>query len=370
MNVIFITNYLSAHQMPLCDELYKKLQGNFKFFETGSIGEHRINLGWKQYEREYVFKYDEDCKNEIDNADVVIYGIASDNMIIDRLKNNKLTFKYAERFFKGKLSIIQWIRGYIGTYLHYIRYKKYPFYVLCASAYTAKDANKFFSFKNRCFKWGYFPEFSSYEDIECVVEKKEENSIAWAGRFLDWKHPEIPVLLAEKLKSRGYTFKIRIYGGGEMENQIKALVEEKKLKDCVYLMGTVRQEEMPQKLEKSQIFIFTSDSYEGWGAVLNEAMNAGCACIASDAIGSAPFLINNGTNGFLYKNGNLDDLCKKTEELLLDKNKSSDFGKRAYNTIKTEWNHIIAADRILKLFEALLRNEETPFKNGICSKAD
>ena len=46
---------------------------------------------------------------------------------------------------------------------------------------------------------------------------------------------------------------------------------------------------------------------EGWGAVLNEAMNSGCACIASHAIGSAGFLIEHGENGFVYRDGDMDD---------------------------------------------------------------
>lgn len=52
------------------------------------------------------------------------------------------------------------------------------------------------------------------------------------------------------------------------------------------------------------------------GAVLNESMNSGCAVIASDAIGSVPFLIKNGVNGIIYKDGNQKDLSQVLMELL------------------------------------------------------
>ena len=36
---------------------------------------------------------------------------------------------------------------------------------------------------------------------------------------------------------------------------------------------------------------------EGWGAVVNEAMNSGCAVVADHMIGAAPWLIRQGENG-------------------------------------------------------------------------
>ena len=43
-------------------------------------------------------------------------------------------------------------------------------------------------------------------------------------------------------------------------------------------------------MESSHIFLlFTSDRNEG--AALNESMNSGCAVVASDAIGSVPYLM-------------------------------------------------------------------------------
>ena len=34
-------------------------------------------------------------------------------------------------------------------------------------------------------------------------------------------------------------------------------------------------------MEKADIFLFTSDRREGWGAVANEAMNSACALVVS-----------------------------------------------------------------------------------------
>ena len=56
-------------------------------------------------------------------------------------------------------------------------------------------------------------------------------------------------------------------------------------------------------MEKTGIFLFTSDRQEGWGAVLNEAMNSGCAVVASHLIGAVPFLKKKKKNGLVYSSG-------------------------------------------------------------------
>lgn len=61
-------------------------------------------------------------------------------------------------------------------------------------------------------------------------------------------------------------------------------------------------------MEKSSIYLFTSDYNEGWGAVLNEAMNSGCAVLANHAIGAVPFMMKDGLNGRVYQNGRLDEM--------------------------------------------------------------
>ena len=61
-------------------------------------------------------------------------------------------------------------------------------------------------------------------------------------------------------------------------------------------------------MEKSSIYLFTSNFDEGWGAVLNESMNSACAVISSHAAGATPFLISHNINGLLYTSGDVDEL--------------------------------------------------------------
>ena len=205
-----------------------------------------------------------------------------------------------------------------------------------------------------------------------MIKNKEKSSLLWAARFIDWKHPEIPILIAERLKKAGYKFKLNLIGNGVMEKQIDEMIKEKGLEDCVFMLGAMKPGEVRLHMEKSQIFLFTSDFKEGWGAVLNESMNSGCAVVASHAIGSVPYLIEDGKNGLIYKNGDIDDLYNKVKYLLDNPEKSEGIGKNAYETLKTTWNAEVAAERFVVLATKLLNGEniENLYDNGPCSKAE
>ena len=62
-------------------------------------------------------------------------------------------------------------------------------------------------------------------------------------------------------------------------------------------------EKVRSVMEKSHIFVFTSSHLEGWGAVVNEAMNSGCAVVANVQAGAVPYLIEQGVNGIAYPRG-------------------------------------------------------------------
>ena len=143
------------------------------------------------------------------------------------------------------------------------------------------------------------------------------------------------------------------------------------LENEVHILGTMKPEQVRDYMEKSQIYLFTSDRNEGWGAVLNESMNSGCAVVASHAIGSVPFLLKNGENGLIYKDGDEEDLYKKVKSLLDDSDLCSKYVKEAYSTLTDTWSAAAAAKRVVELSESLLNNKTSSlFKVGPCSKAN
>ena len=190
------------------------------------MSEERKKMGWNNKgEFPYVITSEELTKNTqkyleiINNAEIVIMGSAPEYLIRERVKKGKLVFRYSERFFKNGLELSKYP-------IRFLRWHKYApnnnaNYMLCASAYTSADFKKLGLFKNKCYKWGYFPEVKKYDDIDQLMSKKKKNSILWVGRLIDWKHPEIAIDIAKKLRNDNYDFSRNIIGTGAMENEIK-----------------------------------------------------------------------------------------------------------------------------------------------------
>lgn len=359
--------------------MYSILGENFRFVATEPIHEERISMGYVDMSEEYPFslntyKSDKDFKEAIllgKESDVVIIGSAPDLFIKDRLIENKCTFRYYERIFKkGRWRVLS-PRTLYSLYKNHLRHKHKKIYMLCASAYTATDFKIVGAYSNKMFKWGYFPEVKKF-DVENLFLKKKNTipKILWVGRLIDLKHPEHAVLAAYNLKKLGYSFTLDIIGIGPMDKKLLDLINKYKLVDRVSLLGGKNPEEVRKYMELANIYLFTSDFNEGWGAVLNESMNSGCAVVASHAIGSVPFLINNGKNGLIYKNGDLNNMLVCLKSLLDDNEYCEKLGKNAYYTLSMTWNAKEAAERLLTLSESLIKDEPFIFESGPCSIAE
>lgn len=372
MKISLISNFINHHQSPLCDKLYSILGEDFSFISCTEISEERLSLGWDNVEYPYNKKLYSDknvaneCQKLIDDADVVIFGSAPEYLLKNRKKNKKIIFRYSERPLKRGN---EWLKYIPRLFKWNIRNTKET-YLLCSSGYTAADYSMFNLYKNRAYKWGYFPPKLEVDEDQ-LIYAKEPLTILWCGRLLSWKHPEAAILVAKKLKDEGMYFKLNIIGVGEMESELKKIVETFELSDCVNLLGQKKVTDVRRWMELSSIYLFTSDYNEGWGAVLNEAMNSGCAVITSHAIGAVPFLIEHNNNGIIYENQNVQDLYDKLKYLLLNPKECERLGRAAYKTILNLWNSNIAAERFITLAEEITDHGYCDvFKEGPCSKAE
>lgn len=253
----------------------------------------------------------------------------------------------------------------------HIKYKKNKnLYMLCASAYGANDFYKIKRYINKIYKWGYFPETRLY-DIKTFINKKfdydKKIKIIWAGRFLKCKHPEQVIKLAKKLKKDNYNFEIQMLGNGKLFEKIKRKINKLNLQKNIKLLGPVKSNKVRDYMEEAHIFLCTSDKREGWGTVINEALNSGCVCIANKYIGATPFLIENGENGYMYKN--FKEMYLITTKIIEDKELQKKIGYNGYKTIEELWNSTVASNNIIKLFKSIIENKEIRIKKGPGSKA-
>lgn len=375
MKIVFVSNYYNHHQAPLSEEFYRQTDGNYFFIQTMPMEAERLHMGWGQetlppfviesYKDETTYQK---CLNLIDSADVVITGSAPEKMIRHRIRQGKLVFRYSERIYKNPLQYLTLPLRFFKY--HFDNFPSKKVYLLCASAYAAGDYAKTGNFIGKTYQWGYFPKVTHYDDIDKLIEAKEPASILWVGRLIGLKHPEVPIEIARRLKKEGYTFDLKMIGCGKLEGKLKDRIEKYDLSDCVHLMGAMKPEEVRSYMEKSQIFLFTSDRNEGWGAVLNESMNSACAVVACDAIGSVPYLLKDGENGFTYRYGDDKKAYQRVKSLLDHSEICKACGFASYHTMAELWNPHNGAKRFISLAKNIENSISVEFySDGPCDKS-
>ena len=364
MKITMISNYINHHQIPFSNELYEKLGSDYHFIQTEPMEEERIQMGWgvEAEKIPYVLFLDKQlklCKQLIDESDVLLVGwMEHEDLIKDRLNSEKLTIRISERIYReGQWKAIS-PKGLIRKYKEHTRYRKKSVYLLCAGAYVASDFSIVKAYPGKMYRFGYFPEFKEFtkeqlEKMHAWGEKKnqEEIQIVWAGRFIPLKHPEFAINLAENLKKQGYRFHLHLIGGGELKEELQQIVQQKELSKEVTFYGFLKPEQVRVIMERCHIHLFTSNYLEGWGAVVNEGMNSGCAEVVNVEVGAAPFLIKHRINGLVYKDGSYEDMVKQVKWLLDHPEQAAKIGMAAYETIATHWNAKEAACRLLKFYE-------------------
>lgn len=361
---VFVSNYLNHHQIPFCNAMYRLLKGQFLFIQTLAMEEERIRMGWNdQPDAPYLklyYEQPEECQEIIEQAKLVLFGGCEEERYIEkRLEQEKPVVRICERMYKtGQWKAVS-PRGLRKKYHDHTRYRRKPVYLLCAGAYVASDYSIVRAYPGKMYRWGYFTEFVPADIEELLTEKgylPEGQSggeklpyLLWAARMIDWKHPELALLTARYLKEQGLSFHMDLIGGGELRDRMEELRKAYDLEDCVGFLGFLTPPKVREVMKRADIFLFTSDRQEGWGAVANEAMNSGCALVADHMIGAVPYLVKHEENGLVYRTGRTEELFAEVERLVTDRELCRKLGRKAYETIAATWNAENAAEKLLRL---------------------
>lgn len=376
MIVAHYCKYLNHHQIGVADEFYRAL-GNDYYFVVTSYRDKSQLKGGEDYSRtrKYCILAAENMdmyKKALElaaQADVCIFGSNDVEYIRARTKGDKyLTFEVSERWMKrGWLNLLSPVL-LKNLWLYWTYFRKLSSYKLCQSAFAAADQHKLYTYKNRCFKWAYFTA-TDEEYSKRMWNPSEPVRLLWVARFIKWKHPELVVELCNRLKQNSYVFHLDFVGEGDCMDDIKTRVAQYHLQDSVVFHGNIPQHSVREIMRTSDIFLFTSDQREGWGAVANESMTSGCVIVASDAVGSTPYLVKDGVNGMVFNNMDVDSLYEKVRYLIDNPSQRFKMSYQAYMDMKHLWNAKTAVQNFLQLVDDLESGRACSIMEGPCSRA-
>lgn len=140
------------------------------------------------------------------------------------------------------------------------------------------------------------------------------------GRLVEKKGFSELVQACGLLKREGRAFRCEIAGGGELKDELQALIARLGLEDRVTLLGPLPQGEVRRKLHQAAVMaapcvVAANRDRDGLPTILLEAMAMGTPCVSTDVTG-IPEVLRDGETGLFVPQRDVAALAKACGKLL------------------------------------------------------
>ena len=186
-----------------------------------------------------------------------------------------------------------------------------------------------------------------FENIETQNEKSNKVILA-IGRLTHQKNFSFLITAFKKINEKYPEYVLQILGDGEQKSELTRLINKLNLQGKVNLLGF--QKNVYKYLINSDCFVLSS-LWEDPGFVLLEAGLSNTIVISSDCNNGPQEILENGKNGFLFQNNNLQDFLSKFEEFKKADNKQLESKKKnlkKYIKKFTLYSHFNSLNKIIK----------------------
>lgn len=319
MNLLFWQNCISPHQLPYISEIFKDHRIESVFLIAPIItGKERLEMGWKQDLENIqgltlIISPDYDqvtslMKEHVQNAIHLFSGIRANQTVFSYFK---LSLNFNVR--RGIITETPYLYNY-PLWLHKLRFLLRDYQYVKKIDYVfsmgemAESYYKFWSKDWKVFQFGYSVKIDEFQNKEI----KGVCRIVFVGSLSRRKNVRLLLHALKKIEKEN-VFQLDIIGNGEDESYLKSYVADHKMSAYVNFLGKRDMKETHKRLNSYDALILPS-LYDGWGAVINEALQSGLYVICSDACG-AKTLIEDSNRGLVFKSGNIKSLAESLNHL-------------------------------------------------------
>ena len=325
MRIVFWQNCLSPHQLPYIIYLINNKEISEVVIAVGeSISKERKEMGWdisnypnldkiNLYINPNIETITSIFEKEPQNSYHLFSGIRGFAFVYQSFIHS-LSFSIKRGIITGRPNTFAFgLPNGKPIWLHKLRFfiqdRKYIPYIDSIFAIGEGAATYYQSISN---KWKIF--HFAYCTIENEVSinrihNNQEVKFIFIGSLSWWKAVD-SILYATKLFNNRKDFSITIVGEGKEYIKLQQYVQNHQLNN-IHFIGTKPNKQIPLILQEHDILILPS-IYDGWGAVVNEALMQGKYVICSNQCG-AKALLKNPMNGSIFKGGNYKELAKQMQ---------------------------------------------------------
>jgi glycosyltransferase involved in cell wall biosynthesis len=164
-------------------------------------------------------------------------------------------------------------------------------------------------------------------ELKTRLQLENKKVILYIGRFVPVKGLEILIEAFSKMAEIRKDAVLLLVGEGKEETALKALAHQRGIANILFIPARAN-EDLPLYYGMADIYVQPS-RFEPAGIVILEALASGVPVIASDVCGYGQQMIKPGMNGYLFKDGNAEDLKKYLSITLDDNSKRLAMAKHA-----------------------------------------
>lgn len=168
---------------------------------------------------------------------------------------------------------------------------------------------------NKVTPFQYFIEEKSISNKEKIADKKIIRYI-FVGQLIFRKGVDNLIEAFHKLKTTE-NWELIVVGSGDLETHLKQKVKEYGFENKINFLGNLSNTDVRNEIEDADYLILPS-RFDGWGAVVSEALSVGTRVICSDKCGSSVLIDK--SNGYVYNESDVNDL-KEALQLSLEDNR-------------------------------------------------
>lgn len=193
-------------------------------------------------------------------------------------------------------------------------------------------------------------------------DKKDNNTIITACRLSRQKNLPMLIQAFSEIREIFPDYKLKIFGVGELRDELLSLIDKMGLKESVLLPGFSNN--IHYEIANSSLFVISSN-YEGISNSMLEALAIGIPVISTDSpIGGAKMFIRSGENGILTKVGDTNELVDAMSKVLSNRDFSASLSYKS-RKIRDELSNEVITNMWIKYIENIYggQNASRNFKD-------
>lgn len=175
------------------------------------------------------------------------------------------------------------------------------------------------------------------EEATLIERHNEKLEIVYAGVLYEHKGVKILPPIIKHLRNSGINLNFTIVGGGILDEWLRNQFADDIKDGIVTFTGVVDHDSVYKVMSKADIFLYPTH-LDAFGLVIAEAMMNGAVPVVTHLSGITDNLIDNGVDGYLIEQDDINSFVDRIERLSYDKATLSRVGKAAYDKAKSHFS--------------------------------